>query len=42
MKIANIKDLENSLGINRENMPQIRSFHFNDFLEDLDEDNIKI
>ena len=41
MKIANIKDLENSLGINRENMPQIRSFHFNDFLEDLDEDNIK-
>jgi hypothetical protein len=41
MKIANIKDLENSLGINRENMPQIRSFAFNDFLEDLDEDNIK-
>lgn len=41
MKIANIKDLENSLGINRENMPQIRSFAFNDFLEQLDEDNIK-
>ena len=41
MKIANIKNLENSLGINRENMPQIRSFAFNDFLEQLDEDNIK-
>lgn len=41
MKIANIKNLENSLGVNRENMPQIRSFHFNDFLEQLDEDNIK-
>tara|TARA_Y100000004_G_scaffold190984_1_gene249013 strand:+ start:241 stop:2883 length:2643 start_codon:yes stop_codon:yes gene_type:complete len=41
VKISNIKDLENSLGINRENMPQIRSFHFNDFLEQLDEDNIK-
>lgn len=41
MKIANIKNLENSLGINRENMPQIRSFAFNDFLEQLDEDKIK-
>ena len=41
MKIANIINLENSLGISRENMPQIRSFAFNDFLEQLDEDNIK-
>lgn len=41
MKIANIKNLENSLDINRENMPQIRTFAFNDFLEQLDEDNIE-
>ena len=41
IKLANIVDLENSLGIARENMPQIRSFHFDDFLEQLDKDNIK-
>ena len=41
MKIANIINLKNSLGINREDMPQIRSFAFNDFLAYLDENKVK-